>query len=83
MAATRRLKELDRLIMQGVQNSQGQMFSIETLFDCLLVLYDECSNSTLCREKSISEFLEYGKSSNTILVHIFTYYSVNYLLRFL
>lgn len=38
----------------------GHTFSIETLIDILLVLYDECCNSSLRREKTVSDFIEFG-----------------------
>lgn len=40
--------------------SPGKPISIEALLDCLLVLYDECCNSSLRREKTVSEFIELG-----------------------
>lgn len=36
----------------------GKFLSIETLLDCLMVLYDECCNSSLRREKTVSDFIE-------------------------
>lgn len=35
--------------------------SIEALLDCLVVLYDECCNSSLRREKTVSDFIELVK----------------------
>jgi hypothetical protein len=32
--------------------------TVESLLDALIILYDECSNSTLRREKTVSDFLE-------------------------
>ncbi|XP_035893745.1 serine/threonine-protein kinase Genghis Khan isoform X4 [Anopheles stephensi] len=41
----------------------GEKFlSVETMLDCLLVLYDECCNSSLRREKTVSDFIELMKS---------------------
>lgn len=57
-----RLKQLEQLIVTGVQNNPGQIFSIETLLDGLIILYDECCSSTLRREKSITNFVDFGKS---------------------
>lgn len=34
---------------------------METLLDALLVLYDECCNSTFKKEKTVVEFVEAGK----------------------
>jgi uncharacterized membrane protein len=39
----------------------GKIVSIETLLDSLVILYDECSNSSLRREKTVSDFLELCK----------------------
>ena len=56
-----RFKELEQLYLSGVANSDNQAVSIETLLDILVVLYDECQGSTLCRERSISGFVNYGE----------------------
>lgn len=40
-------------------HANGQCFSTETLLDVLLVLYDECCNSSLRREKTVSDFVEF------------------------
>ena len=56
-----RLKRLEQLFLSGVQNSGGEALSIETLLDVLITMYDECCSSTLRREKSVSEFVEFGK----------------------
>lgn len=58
--ARKRLKLLEQLFLSGAQNSSGGAFSTETLLDVLTVLYDECSNSSLRREKNALEFLERG-----------------------
>lgn len=62
MSAEERLAQLARLYVSGVQNSSGQALSIESLLDVLVVLYDECCNTTLRREKNISEFVDFGES---------------------
>lgn len=41
--------------------------SVETLLDILIVLYDECGNSTLRREKSVTDFMEWGKQMKDVL----------------
>jgi len=61
MQAIDRLRYLEELFLNGVAQSHGQAFSIETLLDILIVLYDECCSSTLRREKSVSEFVKFGK----------------------
>lgn len=60
MEAGQKVKALEELYISGVNNSDGQAVSIETLLDVLVVLYDECQSSTLCREKNISGFVNYG-----------------------
>ena len=41
--------------------AQTTSFSTETLLDALICLYDECLNSSLRRDKTISNFLDYTK----------------------
>lgn len=38
--------------------NSGKILSIETLLDAIIILYDECSTSSLRREKSVSDFVE-------------------------
>ncbi|KAK2586008.1 hypothetical protein KPH14_010577 [Odynerus spinipes] len=64
-----RLRQLEALFISGpVQGGQvGHTFSIETLIDILLVLYDECCNSSLRREKTVSDFIEFVKPVATCI----------------
>lgn len=39
----------------------GKTMSVEALLDCLIVLYDECCNSSLRREKTVTDFIELVK----------------------
>lgn len=39
----------------------GKSISIEALLDSLIVLYDECCNSSVRREKTVSDFIEIGE----------------------
>lgn len=57
-----RLRQLEALFLGGPIQANGQSLSIETLVDVLIVLYDECCNSSLRREKTVSDFIEFGKS---------------------
>lgn len=41
--------------------AQTTSFSTETLLDALVCLYDECQNSSLRRDKTISNFLDYSR----------------------
>lgn len=45
----------------------SRILSVESLLDCLIVLFDECQNSSLRREKTVSEFLELRKYSTTFV----------------
>ena len=64
-----RVAELEQLfrgqVQQATTASKGgppkANLSVETLLDVLLVLFDECSSSSLRREKTVSEFLEMGE----------------------
>lgn len=56
-----RMKRLEQLFLGGPLILNGKSCSIETLLDALIVLYDECVNSSLRREKTISNFIEYAK----------------------
>ncbi|KAL1124457.1 hypothetical protein AAG570_001083, partial [Ranatra chinensis] len=60
-AGESRLRQLEALFLGGPVQGQGQCFSIETLLDILVVLYDECCNSSLRREKTVSDFIEFVK----------------------
>lgn len=57
--AEERLKQLEHLFSYGGKLKGS--FSTEALLDILLLLYDECCNSTLRRDKNVSEFIEHGK----------------------
>uniref|UniRef100_A0A3B4H5P0 Serine/threonine-protein kinase MRCK alpha n=1 Tax=Pundamilia nyererei TaxID=303518 RepID=A0A3B4H5P0_9CICH len=61
MSGEVRLKKLEKLILDGPAQSNGQCLSVETLLDILVCLYDECNNSPLRREKNVLEFLEWAK----------------------
>ena len=59
--AEERLKQLESLFSYG--GKEKGSYSVETLLDVLLLLYDECCNSTLRRDKNVSEFIEHGKKN--------------------
>ncbi|CAH2098662.1 unnamed protein product [Euphydryas editha] len=48
-------------VSRRLQGPRTQGLSVETLLDMLLVLYDECCNSSLRREKAIADFIQYVK----------------------
>ncbi|XP_044767171.1 serine/threonine-protein kinase Genghis Khan isoform X2 [Coccinella septempunctata] len=61
VAGERRLRQLEAMFLGGPVVAKGQSFSIETLLDILVVLYDECCNSSLRKEKTVSNFIEFVK----------------------
>ena len=63
-----RLRELETLFLGGPLSAHEQkIFSSETLLDILLVLFNECCNSSLRKEKTVSEFIELGKKFDFFL----------------
>lgn len=67
-----RLEQLEHLILKTSATNKAKdqptnfetsskILSVESLLDCLIVLFDECQNSSLRREKTVSEFLELCK----------------------
>ena len=59
-----RMGELESLFLGGPLSAHlgvSKSFSIESLVDILMVLFDECSTSSLRREKTVSEFIELGR----------------------
>ena len=61
-----RLTEVRDLLLTSPTNDPTGV-GLDALLDAFLVLYDECSNATLKREKTVAEFLQYGKRD--ILFH--------------
>uniref|UniRef100_A0A0N5CC11 non-specific serine/threonine protein kinase n=1 Tax=Strongyloides papillosus TaxID=174720 RepID=A0A0N5CC11_STREA len=51
-----RLEKLEDLF-----SAQSNFYSVESFLDALICLFDECCNSTLRKEKSVSEFVENTK----------------------
>ncbi|XP_059087809.1 serine/threonine-protein kinase MRCK beta-like isoform X3 [Tigriopus californicus] len=58
-----RLRELEALFLEGPDSGvhEAKSFSTETLLDILLVLYNECCNSSLRKEKTVTDFIELVK----------------------
>lgn len=50
-------------------NFKGHQFSLDALLDTFILLYDECSNSSLRREKSVSDFLKLGKQASKVDIY--------------
>lgn len=41
--------------------NSGKIISVESLLDAIIILYNECSTSSLRREKTVSDFVETSK----------------------
>ncbi|XP_055343191.1 serine/threonine-protein kinase MRCK alpha-like [Paramacrobiotus metropolitanus] len=61
MSAEVRLKQLEQMFLKGPQTYPDAAVSTETLLDVLIVLYDECTRSTLRKERTFTEFIEHAK----------------------
>ncbi|PNF42325.1 hypothetical protein B7P43_G05285, partial [Cryptotermes secundus] len=70
LTGEQRLRQLEALFLGGPIQGHGQSFSVETLLDVLLVLYEECCNSSLRREKTVSDFIEFVKPVATTLKNL-------------
>ena len=57
-----RLRLLEALFLGGpISAHEAKCFSTETLLDVLLVLFSECCQSSLRKEKTVTEFIDLGK----------------------
>ncbi len=57
-----RLRELEAVFSGGPESAhEAKAFSTETLLDILLILYNECCNSSLRKEKTVTDFIELGE----------------------
>nr|XP_037876079.1 serine/threonine-protein kinase Genghis Khan isoform X2 [Bombyx mori] len=64
----KRLKQIESMFTsRRLQGPRAHTLSVETLLDVLLVLYDECCNSSLRREKAVADFIHYVKPVATAL----------------
>ncbi|CAH2061816.1 unnamed protein product, partial [Iphiclides podalirius] len=64
----KRLKQIETMFAsRRLQGPRAGGFSVETLLDMLLVLYEECVNSSLRREKAVADFIQYVKPVATAL----------------
>ena len=59
-----RLQVLERLFLDGPETPhEAKALSTETLLDILLILYNECCNSSLRKEKTLTDFIELGRKA--------------------
>ena len=57
------LQVLERLFLDGPETPhEAKALSTETLLDILLILYNECCNSSLRKEKTLTDFIELGRT---------------------
>ena len=56
------MQVLERLFLDGPETPhEAKALSTETLLDILLILYNECCNSSLRKEKTLTDFIELGR----------------------
>lgn len=84
VSGLKRLRQLESIIIENgassillgtatdglITTSPGKSMSVEALLDCLLVLYDECCNSSLRREKTVTDFIELVKPIVQLIKHL-------------
>ena len=71
-----RLRLLEALFLGGpISAHEAKCFSTETLLDVLLVLFSECNQSSLRKEKTVTEFIDLGTYVLKILALKSTYKS--------
>ena len=68
---------LERLFLDGPETPhEAKALSTETLLDILLILYNECCNSSLRKEKTLTDFIELGRKPKNVYLspnlHILT-----------
>lgn len=69
-----RLRLLEALFLGGpISAHEAKCFSTETLLDVLLVLFSECNQSSLRKEKTVTEFIDLGTYVLKILALKTTY----------
>ena len=68
MDVNSRYGELDTIFLRRAKKADTDAFySVETLLDSLMVLYQECCSSSMRRERTISEFVESGTCARTLV----------------
>lgn len=62
MDVSSRYGELDSVFLRRASQpaDKDAFYSVETLLDSLMVLYQECCSSSMRRERTIAEFVESG-----------------------
>lgn len=62
--AEKRTGLLEALYLDGKRAQPDEALSVDGLLDALLVLHDECSGSTLRKEKNIENFVSRSKETD-------------------
>ena len=69
-----RLRLLEALFLGGpISAHEAKCFSTETLLDVLLVLFSECNQSSLRKEKTVTEFIDLGRLKLIFYVYVIFY----------
>ena len=73
MDVSSRFDVLDAVFLHrgSQQDARDTYYSVETLLDSLMVLYQECCSSSMRRERNIAEFVESGMPA-CVLVSLVT-----------
>ena len=58
----KRTAKLESFYLDGKRETPEEALSVDGLLDALLVLHDECSGSTLRKDKNIENFVSRSKS---------------------
>lgn len=65
MTIESRFDQIKRMVLNPTGEGRS-ILNIDSLLDAFVILYDECSTSTLTSEKPVKEFLQYGKRKDRI-----------------
>ena len=70
MALAERVSSLDSMFLRKHVRVGGTAFTVDSLIDCLLLLYDECVRSSLSKEKTLQGFVKFGKLSSSRIIQL-------------
>ena len=70
VSAKRRTTQLEGLYLDAKRCKPEEALSVDGLLDALLVLHDECSGSTLRKDKNIENFVSRSKILVIALVQV-------------
>lgn len=55
-----RVSRVDNMFLRNHIRVGGTAFTVDSLVDCLLLLYDECVRSSLSKDKTLQGFVKFG-----------------------